>query len=79
MLVLQRKTSQSLVINGNITISIMEIGSDKVKIAIDAPKEIPIVRSELLDAANSNREAIVANSDSLSMISNLMKKQHNKD
>lgn len=57
MLILQRKVGQSLLIGENIKISITEIGFDKVKISIDAPKEIPVVRTELLDAADSNREA----------------------
>lgn len=79
MLVLQRKTSQSLMIGDNIKISIVEIGTDKVKIAIDAPKEIPIMRTELLDAANINREAKVASADSLSMIQNLIQKKHSEE
>ena len=40
MLILQRKAAESLVINGNIHITIQEITADRVKIAIDAPREI---------------------------------------
>lgn len=47
MLILQRKRNESLSINNNVTISVMEIGTDWVKLAIDAPKEIPVLRSEL--------------------------------
>ncbi|MGB5822844.1 MAG: carbon storage regulator [Proteocatella sp.] len=57
MLVLHRKKGESIVINGNITITIVDIGGEKVKIAIDAPKEIPILRTELVIAAEANREA----------------------
>lgn len=57
MLVLHRKKGESLVINDNITITIVDISGEKVKIAIEAPKEIPILRTELIIAAETNREA----------------------
>lgn len=57
MLILQRKAGESIKIGDNITISISEITGDRVKLAIDAPQSIPILRSELLEAVNSNKEA----------------------
>ncbi len=57
MLVLQRKKNQSLLINGNITVSVLEIGSDWIKLAIEAPKDVKILRAELLEAAQANQEA----------------------
>lgn len=57
MLVLRRKKNQSLVINGDITISVLDIGNDWIKLAIDAPREVKILRSELLEAAQANQEA----------------------
>lgn len=59
MLILQRKKGQSLSINDNITLTITDIGSDWVKIAIDAPKEVPILRSELKEAVSENQKASV--------------------
>ena len=59
MLVLQRKKNQSLVINGNVTVSVLEIGSDWIKLAIEAPKDVKILRAELLEAAQANQEAAV--------------------
>ena len=59
MLILQRKRNESLSINNNVTISVMEIGTDWVKLAIDAPKEIPVLRSELKEAADENKKASV--------------------
>lgn len=59
MLILQRRRNESLSINNNITISVMEIGADWVKLAIDAPKEIPVLRSELKEAADENKKASV--------------------
>lgn len=59
MLILQRKKGESLSINDNITLTVMDIGADWVKLAIDAPKEIRILRSELKEAAAENKEASV--------------------
>lgn len=71
MLILQRKASQSIVINGNITITIQEITADRVKIAVDAPREISIVRSELLEAASANKEATSASVADITALSSL--------
>lgn len=57
MLILRRKVGESLVIGGNIRITILDGGDGGVRLAIDAPKEIPVVRSELLRAAEANRDA----------------------
>ncbi len=47
MLVLSRKTHESIVINGNIVVSIEEIRGDKVRLGIQAPKEIVVDRDEV--------------------------------
>lgn len=57
MLILQRRKGQSLSINNNITLTIVDTGTDWVKLAIDAPKEIPVLRTELVEAAAENQEA----------------------
>lgn len=57
MLILQRKKGQSLTIGEDITLTIAEISPDCVKLAIDAPKDVLILRSELLEAAEENKAA----------------------
>ena len=52
MLVLSRKVDEQIVINENIVITVIEIRGDKVRLGIDAPKEIPIHRKEVQDAIN---------------------------
>ncbi len=56
MLVLTRKVDQGLVIAGNIHIRVLGVEGDRVKIGIAAPKEIPVLRDELVerDKANAN-------------------------
>ena len=58
MLVLTRKADESIVIGDNITIKVVSVEGSVVKLGIDAPQEISIIRSELLkEVENSNRAA----------------------
>lgn len=57
MLVVTRKTDESLIISDNIEITILEVSKDRVKIGISAPKDVKIIRTELRNAQESNREA----------------------
>jgi len=57
MLVISRKTSESIIIGDNIEIIISDISSDRVKIAVNAPKEITILRKELVETRQQNQEA----------------------
>lgn len=47
MLVLSRKKNESIVVDGKIVITIVEIRGDKVRLGIEAPREVPIHRSEV--------------------------------
>jgi carbon storage regulator len=59
MLVISRKVSESIIIGDNIEIILSEISGDHAKIAINAPKEIPILRKELVETRSLNEEASV--------------------
>lgn len=48
MLVLSRKPGESIVINGNITIKLVSVRGDRIKLAIDAPREVVVKRAELI-------------------------------
>ena len=50
MLVLSRQRDESIIIADNIKITIVDIRGDKVRLGIDAPKEIPVHRQEVFDA-----------------------------
>ncbi|MEM9942894.1 MAG: carbon storage regulator CsrA [Planctomycetota bacterium] len=50
MLVLSRKKNESIVINDDITIVVVEIRGDKVRLGVEAPKEVPVHRREVYDA-----------------------------
>ena len=49
MLILARKTGESLKIGDNITLEIISVNGNTVKIGIEAPKEVNILRKELYD------------------------------
>lgn len=57
MLILSRKAGESLIIGDNIEITITEVSGDKVRIGITAPKEIQVLRKELKQTVDANREA----------------------
>lgn len=58
MLILTRKAEQGIVIDAVTTVRILSIDGDRVKIGIDAPTSITVLREELLDqVAGQNREA----------------------
>jgi carbon storage regulator len=57
MLVLSRKKNESIVINNDITIVVVEIRGDKVRLGVEAPKEVPVHRREVYDAIRRNDAA----------------------
>jgi len=50
MLVLSRKRNEELVIDGNIRLIVVEIRGDRVRLGIDAPKDVIVMRKEVLQA-----------------------------
>ena len=59
MLILRRKKNESILIGDNIRITIIECAADGVRVAIDAPKQISILREELSEAEQSNKNVPV--------------------
>lgn len=60
MLVLSRKKNESIVIDDRIKIVVVEIRGDKVRLGVEAPKEVPVHRQEVYDAikrSNATEEA----------------------
>ena len=58
MLVLSRKKNESIVINDDITIVVVEIRGDKVRLGVEAPKEVPVHRREVFDAIRRNEASV---------------------
>ena len=54
MLVLSRKKNESIVINDEIIITVVEVRGDKVRLGIQAPREVPVHRSEVHAAIHAD-------------------------
>ena len=65
MLVLSRKKNESIVINDDITIVVVEIRGDKVRLGVEAPKEVPVHRREVYEAIKRSNAASSENDNSL--------------
>jgi len=57
MLVLSRKKNESIVINNDIKIVVVEIRGDKVRLGVEAPREVPVHRREVYEAIQRSNEA----------------------
>ena len=70
MLILSRKPGESIVIDGRITVKIMRVDGDVVKIGIEAPAEVPVHRAEVYaEIQKNNQEAVVNSSVKLPQLS----------
>ena len=58
MLVLSRKKDECIVINNDITIVVVEIRGDKVRLGVEAPKEVPVHRREVFEAIARGEHAV---------------------
>ena len=57
MLIISRKKNEGIVIDKNTEITVIDIQGDKVRLGIEAPGEVKIIRKELLETEDINREA----------------------
>lgn len=56
MLVLRRKVGESIILDGVISISVLAVEGERVKIGINAPPDVTIVREELLRVLNTENQ-----------------------
>lgn len=57
MLILQRKEGETLLIGDEIEVTVLSVEAGRVRLAVQAPRDVTILRSELKVAAQANREA----------------------
>lgn len=57
MLILSRKVGETVYLNEDIEIKIVEVSGDKVRLGIEAPKDVKVLRSELRQTMESNKNA----------------------
>jgi carbon storage regulator len=74
MLVLSRRVGESVVIGDDVTITILEVRGDVVRVGIDAPRSVAVHRAELLEQLeSSNREAASPSDDAVASLSQALK------
>ena len=75
MLILRRKKNESLLIGENIRITVIDCAGDGVRLAIDAPKQISILREELSEAEQTNKTSLSPDLKSVWMLQSIFQKQ----
>lgn len=59
MLILSRKLNEKIMIGDDVSISVIEIRGDQVKLGVDAPRSVKVFRREVFDAIlEENRAAV---------------------
>ncbi len=76
MLILRRKKNESLLIGEDIRITVIECAADGVRLAIDAPKQISILREELSEAEQTNKTALSPDIGSVWMLHSILQRQN---
>ena len=71
MLILSRKTNESIVIDGRITVKVVRLDGDVVKIGIEAPRDVPVHRQEVYEEIqNNNKRALTSKKKGVPQIKN---------
>jgi carbon storage regulator len=79
MLVLSRRTGESVVVGEDVTITVLEVRGDVVRIGIDAPRSVAVHRAELLEQLeHSNREAASPSEDAVASLSEALRAHPNQ-
>ncbi|GAB4010179.1 carbon storage regulator CsrA [Nocardioides ultimimeridianus] len=74
MLVLSRRVGESVVIGDDVTVTVLEVRGDVVRIGIDAPRSVTVHRAELLaELADANAEAASPSPDAVASLTEALK------
>ena len=74
MLVLSRRPGESVVVGDDVTITVLEVRGDVIRIGIDAPRSVAVHRAELLEQLKSvNREAASPSDDAVQSLSQALR------
>ncbi|WP_101525373.1 carbon storage regulator CsrA [Nocardioides houyundeii] len=76
MLVLSRRTGESVVVGDNVTVTILEVRGDVVRVGIDAPRSVSVHRAELLaELASTNQAAASPAEDTVASLAEALRKR----
>lgn len=72
MLILSRKVDEKIKIGDNITITLIDVRGDQVKIGVEAPKNVKVFRQEVFNAIQTENREAAANSQTLEALSKFL-------
>ena len=72
MLILSRKVDEKIKIGDNITITLIEVRGDQVKIGVEAPKNVKVFRQEVFNEIQTENREAAANSQTLEALSKFL-------
>lgn len=76
MLVLSRRVGESVVIGDDVTITVLDVRGDVIRIGIDAPRSVSVHRAELLqELADSNQESASPSQDAVASLTEALRKR----
>lgn len=79
MLILSRKKEESLIIDGNIEIKILDMGNGIVKLGVVAPKTVEVHRKEIFQKIKEENVASTASKESLQSFKNIVSAENKSD
>jgi len=78
MLVLSRRVGESIVVGDDVTVTVLEVRGDVVRVGIDAPRSVRVHRAELLqDVESTNRASVARDEDAASLAEQLAHRRDN--
>ena len=77
MLVLSRRVGESVVIGDEVTVTILEVRGDVVRVGIDAPRSVTVHRAELLqELADTNQDSASPSQDAVASLAEALRRRH---
>jgi carbon storage regulator len=73
MLILSRKINEKIKIGEDITLTVIELRGDQVKIGVEAPKHVKVFRQEVFNAIQNENRAAADSSENISALSGILR------
>lgn len=74
MLILSRKVNEKIKIGNDITLTIIEIKGDQIKVGVEAPKDVKVFRQEVYNAIQNENKAAASSGNNFDLLGTLLKK-----
>ena len=70
MLILTRRVGEKLIVGGNVTLTVLDVKGNQIRVGIDAPREVKVYREEIYNKIQAEKEASVLNDSRTSVLNN---------